>query len=95
MLADATPSEPKALVNLKGKKSVQPATSSAPLNDQGAATIASQRQDVNVEEPTNEAEGAAEAAGVLTAVDEDVEGGEEAELPHEFDYQSDAYDEEG
>jgi 26S proteasome regulatory subunit N2 len=33
--------------------------------------------------------GAEAAAGVLTAVDEDVEGGEEAELPREFDYFSD------
>jgi 26S proteasome regulatory subunit N2 len=94
-LADTTPSEPKTLVNLKGKKPVQPTTLPTTLHDQVAATIASQPQDVNVEEPTNEAEGAAEAAGVLTAVDEDVEGGEEAELPHEFDYHSDAYDEEG
>lgn len=30
--------------------------------------------------------GAAAAAGVLTAVDEDVEGGEEAEVPGEFEY---------
>lgn len=33
--------------------------------------------------------GAAEAAGVLTAVDEDEEGAEEAELPKEFEYHSD------
>jgi 26S proteasome regulatory subunit N2 len=32
--------------------------------------------------------GAAAAAGVLTAVDEDEEGGEEAPLPEEFDYHS-------
>lgn len=30
--------------------------------------------------------GAADAAGVLTAVDEDEDGGEEAPLPREFDY---------
>lgn len=33
--------------------------------------------------------GAAAAAGVLTAVDEDAEDGEEAELPREFEYHSD------
>jgi len=33
--------------------------------------------------------GAAAAAGVLTAVDEDEEGGEEAEVPGEFDYETD------
>ena len=37
--------------------------------------------------------GAAEAAGVLTAVDEDEEGAEDAELPKEFDYHSDGNDE--
>lgn len=33
--------------------------------------------------------GAAAGAGVLTAVDEDEEGGEEAEVPREFEYFSD------
>ncbi len=33
--------------------------------------------------------GAAAAAGVLTAVDEDEEGGEEADVPREFEYFSD------
>lgn len=36
--------------------------------------------------------GAAAAAGVLTAVDEDEEGGEEAEVPREFEYFSDNED---
>jgi 26S proteasome regulatory subunit N2 len=38
--------------------------------------------------------GAAVAAGVLTAVDEDEEGGEEAEVPRSFDYFSDNEEEE-
>jgi len=38
--------------------------------------------------------GAASAASVLAAVDEDEEGGEEAQLPDEFDYHSDPEDEE-
>ncbi|EHY52113.1 proteasome regulatory particle base subunit [Exophiala dermatitidis] len=33
--------------------------------------------------------GAAAAAGVLTAIDEDEEGAEEAPVPHEFDYETD------
>jgi len=37
--------------------------------------------------------GAAAAAGVLTAVDEDEEGGEEAEVPREFEYFTDNEDE--
>ena len=36
--------------------------------------------------------GAAAAAGVLTAVDEDEEGGEEAECPRDFEYFSDNED---
>lgn len=38
--------------------------------------------------------GAAAAAGVLTAVDEDNEGDEEAKVPNSFDYFSDASDDE-
>lgn len=38
--------------------------------------------------------GAAAAAGVLNAVDEDVEGGEEAECPGEFEVESEAEEEE-
>lgn len=38
--------------------------------------------------------GAAAAAGVLTAVDEDGEGDEEAALPEEFEYFTDAEDDE-
>jgi len=38
--------------------------------------------------------GAAAAAGVLTAVDEDGEGDEEAAVPGEFDYFTDAEDDE-
>lgn len=36
--------------------------------------------------PSRNISGAAAAAGVLTAVDEDAEGDEEAEAPHDFDY---------
>lgn len=94
-MADTTPSEPKILVNLKAKKPSQQAAPPAPSHNPVAAGTTRPQQDANVPESTNEPEGAAEAAGVLTAVDEDDEGGEEAELPHEFDYDSDAYDKEG
>ena len=93
-MADTTPTVPKTLVPLKSKKTSQPAAPPAAPQDPAATGTTRQQQDVNMQESTNEAEGAAEAAGVLTAVDEDDEGGEEAELPHEFDYHSDAYDEE-
>ena len=37
--------------------------------------------------------GAADAAGVLTAIDEDTEDGEEAQCPGEFEYHTDAEEE--
>lgn len=37
------------------------------------------------EQDTSSGDGARAAAGVLNAVDEDVEGGEEAEVPEEFE----------
>ncbi|KAI1098391.1 26S proteasome regulatory complex, non-ATPase subcomplex, Rpn2/Psmd1 subunit [Jackrogersella minutella] len=40
----------------------------------------------------NDTSGAAAAAGVLTAIDEDAEGDEEAEAPHDFDYYTDEED---
>ena len=44
-------------------------------------------------EATTAMSGAAAAAGVLTAVDEDDEGGVEAECPREFEYFTDGEDE--
>jgi 26S proteasome regulatory subunit N2 len=66
---------------MKAKKNVQPAAT-APHNPFGslARIPASQLPAV----PS----GAAEAAGVLTAVDEDEEEWEEAPVPDEFDYYS-------
>lgn len=93
-MADTTPTAPKSLVFLKSKKPSPPAIPASAPHDSIGAGGTRQQQDITMQESTNEAEGAAEAAGVLTAVDEDDEGGEEAELPHDFDYHSDAYDEE-
>lgn len=94
MLADTTPTAPKTLVPLKSKKPSQPAVPPVVPHDSVAAGSTRHQQDITMQESTNEPDGAAEAAGVLTAVDEDDEGGEEAELPQDFDYHSDAYDEE-
>jgi len=43
--------------------------------------------------PTDSGSGAAAAAGVLTAIDEDQEGDEEAPLPEDFEYFTDAAEE--
>lgn len=93
-MADTTPTAPKTLVPLKSKKPSPPAVPATAPHDSLAADSTRQQQDIAMQDPTNEPEGAAEAAGVLTAVDEDAEGGEEAAMPHDFDYVSDAYDDE-
>ncbi|KAI4183497.1 MAG: hypothetical protein LQ346_006311 [Caloplaca aetnensis] len=83
LLTDSTPSEPKSLMELKAKKAVKPAAAPATLQDRVTEALGQQ------EAADREHSGAAEAAGVLTAVDEDPEGGEEAEVPREFDYFTD------
>jgi len=88
LVIDTKPQEPKSLLELKARKSVKPAA--APTN-----TLQDQVSDVfstrNREAETGAmgSGGAAEAVGVLNAVDEDGEGAEEADVPREFDYHSD------
>lgn len=85
-MTDTTPSEPKALMELKARKNTKPAATPETLQDR--VTAAFNQQDA-AGGRTQESSGAAEAVGVLTAVDEDEEGGEEAPVPNEFDYHSD------
>ncbi|KAI9834640.1 MAG: proteasome regulatory particle base subunit [Phylliscum demangeonii] len=79
MLLDTKPSEPKDLLEMKSKKTVDRAAAPQTFEDQVQSAYGAR----------GAAGGAAEAAGVLTAVDEDEEGGEEAEVPREFEYFSD------
>ncbi|KAI9825906.1 MAG: proteasome regulatory particle base subunit [Thelocarpon impressellum] len=90
LLRDTTPSEPKKLLELKAKRAVQKAAAPETLADQTEAAYRARRSGAD-----RGAEGAAAAAGVLTAVDEDDEGGEEAEVPRDFDYISDDNEETG
>lgn len=83
LLHDNTPSEPKTLLEMKRKRPTQAAAAPESIQEQGAAALA-QGQTVR-----NGATGAAEAAGVLTAIDEGAEGEEDAELPRAFEYHSD------
>ena len=79
-------------MELKARRTVRPGpTTEDILNNRLAraidnATGGRYRQQAN-------ASGAAEAAGILTAVDEDPEGGEEADCPREFEYDTDAGEE--
>lgn len=87
LLTDTTPSEPKSLLELKAKKTVKPAAAPATLQDRVNQVLGQRGQEQEAD--SRETGGAAEAAGVLTAVDEDVEGGEEAPVPREFEYNTD------
>ena len=88
LLVDSQPFEPKSLVERKVKTattrpapgptvSTTPGSPTTPGND-GEETPSGQVND---------------AAAVLTAVDEDEEGAEEAQLPEEFEYHSEGEDE--
>ena len=77
-------------MELKAKKTVKPAAAPETLQDRVTAAFGQQEGSGASREETG---GAAEAAGVLTAIDEDAEGAEEAELPQEFDYYSDEHQE--
>ena len=86
VLTDTTPSEVKSLLELKAKKTVKPAAAPETLQDRVNAAFNPSETPATMRAETG---GAAEAAGVLTAMDEDPEGGEEAELPRPFDYYED------
>ena len=83
LLNDNKSSEPKSLLEMKtAKRPTQAAVTPGTTRDQGA--LAQGQGDAS-----REAGGAAEAAGVLTAVDEGGEGEDDTEVPREFDYYSD------
>ena len=88
-MTDTKPSEDKELLELKVKKASTTPAPGAPghtLQDRVEDAYASHDTDISHT-------GAAEAAGVLTAVDED-DGDEEASAPRDFEYYSDGGDEE-
>jgi len=83
LMIDTQSSEEKVLIEEKLKKaSIEKAAAPTTLEDMRNESFNLRR----------EASGAAAAAGVLTAVDEDEEGGEEADVPREFEYFSDNED---
>lgn len=94
LLIDSQPDEPKALIEEKMKKAVIERAAAVPtLEDMRQESFNQRRMADTLGEAQNALSGAAAAAGVLTAVDEDEEGGEEADVPREFDYFSDGVDE--
>jgi len=89
LVLDTQPDSPREIVELKASEietKPAPATQNQASQPQARDQAALQTPTRGVTTATG---GAAAAAGVLTAVDEDEEGTEEAPLPEEFDYHSD------
>lgn len=81
LLLDNEPTEPKSLLERQVKKAPARAVPDSASANTSSAT--------NTEREEHVPDG---AAAILTAVDEDEEGGEEAQLPEPFDYWSDQDD---
>jgi 26S proteasome regulatory subunit N2 len=81
------------LLELKSQKKVEKAAAPVTLGDMRSEAFRQRRDILRPEEIFGIGSGAAAAAGVLTAVDEDEEWGEEAEMPRPFDYYSDEEEE--
>ena len=77
-------------MELKARKNIKPAAAPQTLQDRINDVYNSRDSGIGA---GMGAGGAAEAVGVLNAVDEDGEGEEEADVPREFEYHSDGGEE--
>lgn len=94
MVLDKSPSEEREVIELRASKEVKQAAAPETLQDRINAAIQGAERAAGVPStPQRAPSGAAAAAGVLTAVDEDEEGAEEAPVPEEFGYESDGEEE--
>lgn len=99
MVLDNAPEEPRETIEMKASKEVkQPAPAAETLQDRlqaaiGAAGLQTPQRGTSQGLDLDDAVGAAAAAGVLTAVDEDEEGEEDAPVPDDFTYETDGDDE--
>jgi len=85
LLTDMKPSEDKTLIERKVKKAVaRKVPNEADANPSGASITPLTPRPRNGDD----------VAAVLNSIDEDVEGGEEATVPDEFEYLTDAEPEE-
>ena len=108
VVLDKTPEEPRETIEMTATKEVKEARQPAPAPDAGE-TLQDRLHAVmggaGLQTPQRGAgrfplgadsaalADAAAAAGVLTAVDEDEEDGEEAPVPNDFEYETDPDDE--
>src|SRR5262249_41893455 len=94
VVLDKNPSEPRETLELRASKEVKQAAAPETLEDRINRVIGPVGPDGRLVSQIMRTEprdvgGAAAAVGVLTAIDEDEEGAEEAPVPHEFNYESD------
>lgn len=92
LLNDTTPSQPKDLIEEKLKKATTEKAVTQTLADMRDDSFNQRRQADAHGEASPALSGAAAGAGVLTAVDEDEEGAEEAPVPKDFEYFTDNED---
>ncbi|OJD19903.1 hypothetical protein AJ78_00097 [Emergomyces pasteurianus Ep9510] len=90
VVLDKTPSETREIIELRASRETKQAAAGETIQDRINAAMSALGQPAPV---AGTSVGAAAAAGVLTAVDEDEEGAEEAPVPDEFDYHSDTAEE--
>jgi 26S proteasome regulatory subunit N2 len=88
---DKHPDEPRETIELRASKEVKQAAAPETIQDRTSVGATLQVAG-HAGAERDAATGAAIAAGVLTAVDEDEEGGEEAPVPDEFGYETDNMD---
>ena len=99
-MLDKNPDEPREVIEMKASKDArQPAPQAESLQDRlqaaiGAAALQTPQRGAASGTEDALAAGAAAAAGVLTAVDEDEEGDEDAPVPDEFNYETEGEEEE-
>lgn len=89
LVIDTQPEMEREVIELKATKVETKPAPAATNQASQAQTAAQAAPQTPASVPSTSTGGAAAAAGVLTAVDEDEEGAEEAPLPGEFDYHTD------
>lgn len=99
VVLDKQPDEPRETIELKASKESQPpAPPTETLQDRlqaaiGTAALQTPQRAAARAAMSDTPAGAAAAAGVLTAVDEDEEGVEDAPVPDEFSYETEGEEE--
>jgi 26S proteasome regulatory subunit N2 len=89
LVLDTQPESEREIIELKATKvETKPAPAAQGQSSQAQAASQAAPQ-TPAQAVSTSAGGAAAAAGVLTAIDEDEEGAEEAPVPEEFDYHTD------